>query len=393
MRTSTLGLLAGLLAAPPVLAADSAAYTYDAHGRLVAATHTSATGTATVIGYDPADNRSSYVVSSMGLSIADASVNEGGSLVFTVTRSGSTAGAASVSWATSNGTAVAGTNYTASSGTASFAAGATSATVTVPTTDDNIATANLSMQVTLSSPSAGAVLLDASATGTVKNTDAAASMSIGNAGATEGAALVFTVTRSGNTGPAVTVNYATANGTALAGSDYMAASGVISYAAGETAKTVSVSTIDNTTREQGESMTITLSGASVGATIASAVGTGTITDNDATLYSSDNTSITSGQYYFSPDGRFKLIMQADGNLVLYMGSSALWSSGTAGNTGAYATFQNDGNLVVYRSTGTLAWSSNTAGNPGSFLVVQTDGNMVIYRSDATVAWATHTCCH
>ena len=56
------------------------------------------------------------------------------------------------------------------------------------------------------------------------------------------------------------------------------------------------------------------------------------------------------------------IMQGDGNFVLYSSSgSALWSSGTAGNTGASLDVQNDGNVVIYSASGAALWATGTNG--------------------------------
>jgi hypothetical protein len=77
-----------------------------------------------------------------------------------------------------------------------------------------------------------------------------------------------------------------------------------------------------------------------------------------------------------------LFMQGDGNLVLYQGGTALWSSGTAGNSGAYALMGGDGNLQVIRGS-TVLWSTGTSGYPGSDLAIQGDGNLVIYNSACT----------
>ncbi|WP_416962364.1 protein kinase domain-containing protein [Streptomyces sp. Agncl-13] len=87
--------------------------------------------------------------------------------------------------------------------------------------------------------------------------------------------------------------------------------------------------------------------------------------------------------------RSKLIMQPDGNLVLYdAAGTAHWASQTqgAGNT---ATFQADGNLVVYDAQHQALWSSNTQGATGAVLKVLEDGNMVI-ATDAAVVWQTDT---
>lgn len=84
---------------------------------------------------------------------------------------------------------------------------------------------------------------------------------------------------------------------------------------------------------------------------------------------------------------FKLTMQADGNLVLYKGNVALWSSRTKVKN-SYAVLQADGNFVIYHNT-TAIWSTRTAHNPGASFVVQDDGNAVIYQ-DATPIWSTGT---
>ena len=102
-------------------------------------------------------------------------------------------------------------------------------------------------------------------------------------------------------------------------------------------------------------------------------------------------SLGKGQSKKSCDGRFTLILQTDGNLVLYGPSGALWSSNTAGSAASVAAMQTDGNFVVYAGA-TPLWWSNTANNPGAFLSVQNDGNTVIYKG-ATALWSTKTCCH
>ncbi len=86
-----------------------------------------------------------------------------------------------------------------------------------------------------------------------------------------------------------------------------------------------------------------------------------------------------GAYLLSPDHQYELIMQGDGNLVLYKAGTALWSSETSGDAGAYAVMQGDGNLVVYQE-GVAEWNSNTEGFPGAYLQVQDDSNAVIYQS-------------
>ena len=88
--------------------------------------------------------------------------------------------------------------------------------------------------------------------------------------------LSIAVTRSGNVSGTATVNYATANGTALAGTDYSSMSGTLTFAANETSKAITVPILSDSIKESAETFTITLSGASSGTTIGDAVATITI---------------------------------------------------------------------------------------------------------------------
>ncbi|KAB7832702.1 hypothetical protein [Streptomyces mobaraensis] len=84
-----------------------------------------------------------------------------------------------------------------------------------------------------------------------------------------------------------------------------------------------------------------------------------------------------------------LVMQTDGNLVVYDEfGRARWNTGTV-NQGWQAVFQTDGNFVVYTRSGKAVWDSKTAGHPGSRLAVQDDGNVVIYDGSQAI-WNTRT---
>jgi hypothetical protein len=97
---------------------------------------------------------------------------------------------------------------------------------------------------------------------------------------------------------------------------------------------------------------------------------------------------------WSCDGRFFLVMQGDGNLVLYLeGTGALWSSMTNGTGAVQAVMQDDGNFVVYDAGGQVEWSSMTGGYPGATLAIQNDGNVVVYDAASVARFATNTCCY
>jgi hypothetical protein len=102
-------------------------------------------------------------------------------------------------------------------------------------------------------------------------------------------------------------------------------------------------------------------------------------------------SLATGQSLVRSDGVRRLVMQADGNLVLYSGARALWSTGTSRSAGATLRMQADGNLVLYAASGSAVWSSGTSrvGGAGTRLVVQADGNLVLYK-DATAVWSSGT---
>lgn len=109
----------------------------------------------------------------------------------------------------------------------------------------------------------------------------APSFSVGDATATEGGVIAFVVTKAGSAGTSYTVNYTTSDGSALVGSDYVSASGQLTFLASESSKTVSISTVNDALGEQTETMYLDLSAASGGATISDAQGAGTISDDDA----------------------------------------------------------------------------------------------------------------
>ncbi|MBD2119009.1 beta strand repeat-containing protein, partial [Microcystis wesenbergii] len=232
----------------------------------------------------------------ISLTINDVTVTEGNSgttnAVFTVSLSSAASTVVSVNYATANGTATAGTDYTAlPTTTLTFNPGETSKTITVAVNGDNQVELNETFFLNLSNlqtNGSNVTLADNQGQGTINNDDSASiaisdvTITEGNSGTTN---AVFTVTLSNAVDTAVTVNYATADGTATtADNDYTAiATTPLIFNAGETSKTITVAVNGDNQVESNETFFVNLSNLQTNGrnvTITDNQGQGTITDDD-----------------------------------------------------------------------------------------------------------------
>jgi hypothetical protein len=223
-----------------------------------------------------------------------------GSTAFTflVTRGGNTGIAAAASWsvAGSGSSAANAADFVGNAlptGTVSFAAGETSKTISLLVAGDTTVEADEGFTLTLAATSANTSLATATATGTILNDDIApASLSLVASGLSkaEGSgpstAFSFTVTRSGNSAIAASAAWKVAgSGTAAASAtDFVGnvlPSGTVSFAAGETSKTVSFLVTGDSAAEQNEGFTVTLSAPSANSVLGTASVAGTIINDDA----------------------------------------------------------------------------------------------------------------
>jgi hypothetical protein len=222
------------------------------------------------------------------LTVANSRVKEGDSgtnkLVFTVRLSRPSA--VRVHYRTSGGTATK-KDFKPVHGTLRFNQNVVSRTVTVKVTGDVLHESDERLTLQLSNPKR-ARIVDGVGRGTILDDDvlggASPVFSIGDFTVTEGNVgttdAVFDVTVSSSASTPMSVNFGTVNGSAASGSDYNPAGGTLVFAPGETAKQVAVQVNGDTTVEPDEKFSVNLSNAS-GATIADAVGLGTITDDDS----------------------------------------------------------------------------------------------------------------
>jgi Ca2+-binding RTX toxin-like protein len=162
-----------------------------------------------------------------------------------------------------------------------FAAGQATATVSVQVTDDTLVENPETFNLNLFAGT-NITIADAQGVGTITSEDVAPApaVAVNDVAVSETAgSLVFTITRSGDLSGASSVNYATVDGTATAGSDYTAANGTVNFAAGQATATVSIQVADDTLVENPETFTLNLSGGT-NITIADAQGVGTINSED-----------------------------------------------------------------------------------------------------------------
>jgi hypothetical protein len=220
------------------------------------------------------------------LSIDDVTVTEGNAgttdATFTVSLSSPSGNAVSVDFATENGTATAPGDYLAASGTLVFDPGQTTESVSVTVNGDTLDEADETYFVNLSNP-VNATIADAQGLGTITDDDPLPALSIDDVSVVErnvgNSNATFTVSLSAPSGVVVSVDYATADGTATAGSDYQARNDTLTFSAGQTTRTLNVRIYGDTIAEADETYFVNLSNP-VNATIADGQGLGTIVNDD-----------------------------------------------------------------------------------------------------------------
>jgi hypothetical protein len=226
--------------------------------------------------------------------VNDVSVTEGNTGTtaanFIVSLSAPSTKTITVDYATADGSATAGGDYQAANGTLTFAPGETSKTISVLVNGDRVAESNETFYVRLSNPT-NATIAGSLGVGTIVDDEphvSIASSVSGNEGNSGQTPFAFPVTLSSPYDAPVTVAYATEDGSATAGSDYQAASGMLTFAAGETSKTISVMVNGDRLPEPNETFHVRLSGAT-SAVISNDYSTGTILDDEPRISISDVT--------------------------------------------------------------------------------------------------------
>ena len=100
--------------------------------------------------------------------------------------------------------------------------------------------------------------------------------------------------------------------------------------------------------------------------------------------------LTDGEALTSPNGRYKVAMEHDGNLVMYDVDRAIWASNTAGSGADRIEMRDDGNVVICHEGDKPTWTSRTNGHQGAILALQDDRDLVVYGADGKRLWSSRT---
>jgi Ca2+-binding RTX toxin-like protein len=303
------------------------------------------------------------IITSVTLALSSASVTEDGTsnLVYTFTRAGVTSNALTVNY-TVGGTAtfnsdytqIGATSYTATTGTITFAAGATTATLTIDPTADTTVESDETVALTLASGIGYTIGTTNAVTGTITNDDTSVSLAVSPSSVTEDGTtnLVYTFTRTGVTSNALTVNY-TVGGTATLGTDYTGISTIgttktVTFAANSSIATVTVDPTTDSTGESDETVALTLA-SGIGYTIGTTNAViGTITDDDTSV------SLAVSPSSVTEDGTTNLVYTFTRTGVT---SNALTVSYTVGGTATFNTDYTQSGATTYTATtGTIAFA-------------------------------------
>ncbi len=291
------------------------------------------------------------------VSVNDVTVTEGNagttSAIFMVSLNQIYAHDVTVTYSTANGTATAGSDFVgATNATVVIPAGSLSVPVAVAVNGDLVTEGNETFTLNLVSATVAAVgggttavtISDNSGAGTILNDDLV-NISVGSAVVGEGASgtrqLAFVVTLAAPLVDPVTVHYTTVAGTATAGTDFTAvADTVLTFAPGETSKTIYVDVIGDIVQEGDETVKLVLSNNSANTTILVGEATGLILNDDligsaaANTLIAPNNGVTAGvtlDYYIDGQGGNDTLTGGAGNDRLIGGTGADAMAGGTGN--------------------------------------------------------------
>ena len=262
------------------------------------------------------------------LAVSPSSVTEDSTtnLVYTFTRTGSTTSVLTVNYGIT-GTADS-TDYTgATPGTGktiTFAAGASTATLTIDPTADTIVESNETVALTLATGTGYTIGTTTAVTGTITNDDLLPNLNLSAnqtivEGNTNPQNVTYTVTLSSTSSQTITVQYATANSTAIAGSDYTSSSGTLTFNPGVTSQVINIPILNDSLNEANETFSLTLNSPTNASLGTSQTVTTTITD---TLSAAATTTLPTNVENLTLTGTAAINGTGNANNNVFQGNSA-----------------------------------------------------------------------
>ena len=261
-----------------------------------------------------------------------------------VRRFGNTNGVASVNFATTSGSALAGLDFVTTNGTATFQAGQTVTNFNVRLLRNTQPTGDRYLNLTLSAPSAGGLLGPIIiARLTIQDADISLNFSSANYSVMESNTLaLITVVRSGGTNSAVTVDYSASSGTAVNGTNYLSTAGQLSFLPGQLTNFFLVTILEDTLAQGDVTVNLALANPTGGALLGGqATAVLTILDNDSAVgFSATNYTVN------SLDGTAYITLLRKGVANRAISVMLVTSNGTARAGVDYVRFTNIVNWAV-----------------------------------------------
>ena len=311
-----------------------------------------------------------------GISFTNAAysiLESGTNLVVTVVRANANSGDVSVNFTTANQTAIAGQDYTTTSGILTFLNGETEKTITVPILDNLFVQSDRTFLINLFNPTGGAQLTEPSAiVATIVDNDAGLRFSTDLYQVFEnGVSATITVLRSNYTNSVVSVGYTTQDGTGIAGTNYTAASGTLTFTNGETSKTFTIGITDDSLLTGDHTVLLKLQNPTGNAAIINpSAATLNISDDDGSLIIPAGTALVSeatNNGVIDPGETLTVLFgfrNSGGTNAVNMSATLLSSNGIVPVT----TSQNYGAMVVGAPVKSRAYTFTANGTNGQTLI-------------------------
>ncbi|HZF04437.1 MAG TPA: Ig-like domain-containing protein [Patescibacteria group bacterium] len=310
--------------------------------------------------------------------------------VFTLTLSRAALAPVTVSYVTSNSSAVAPGDYATTSGTVTFVPGTTTQSLTVGVVGDEAAESNESFLVTLKSIT-NATIGDSQASGTIFDDDAGRQVVIDDARMVEGdsgtTSLVFTLTLSKAALTPVTVNFVTSNSSAVAPGDYATTSGTLIFVPGTTTRTIPVAVIGDEWLEGNENFFISLTNGTH-ATIGDSTALGTIFNDDVRPFVLSASLTTLSETSYAPVAQDDAYTLAEDTTLIVPAAQGLLANDTSPHGDALSAVtvpapQPAHGTLTLNANGSFTYRPDANFNgTDSFLYRATDGRL---SADAVVA--------